>query len=78
MNQFTQIDGVRPKIRHFKQIFGCTFCQIIVEFQWGSRGLKVKFKFSLSPEANIVMYIHIHGNILTGYRPKVYLAESPN
>ena len=47
-------------------------------FQWGSRGLKVKFKFSLSPEANIVMYIHIHGDILTGYWPKVYLTESPN
>ena len=44
----------------------------------GSRGLKVKFKFSLSPKANIVMYIHIHSDILTGYRLKVYVAESPN
>ena len=29
----------------------------------GSLGLKVKFKFSLSPKANIVMHIHMHGDI---------------
>ena len=29
----------------------------------GSPGLKVKFKFSLSPETNIVMHIHMHGDI---------------
>ena len=29
----------------------------------GSPGLQVKFKLSLSPEANIVMYIHIQGDI---------------
>ena len=33
VNQYTQIDGVHPKITHFKQIFGCTFCLIIVKFQ---------------------------------------------
>ena len=32
-NQYTQIDGVHPKITHFKHIFGCTFCLIIVKFQ---------------------------------------------
>ena len=39
--------------------------QFILGFfsKWGSPGLKVKFKLSLSPKANIVMYIHIHSDI---------------
>ena len=32
-NQYTQIDEVHPKITHFKQSFGCTFCLITVNFQ---------------------------------------------
>ena len=35
----------------------------IDQWWWGSPGLKVKFKLSLSPKANIIMYIHIHGDI---------------
>ena len=32
-NQYTQIDKVHPKITHFKQSFGCTFCLITVNLQ---------------------------------------------
>ena len=28
MNQYTQIDGVHPKIAHFKCILACTFLKI--------------------------------------------------
>ena len=30
MNQYTQIDGVHPKITHFKHILGCTFLKILI------------------------------------------------
>ena len=33
VNQYSQTDGVHPKITHFKQTFGCTFCLITVNFQ---------------------------------------------
>ena len=36
---------------------------MVSELDQGSPGLKVKFKFNLSPEVNIVMHIHMHCDI---------------
>ena len=54
---------------------------VYLQMYRGSWDLKVKFKFSLSPEANIIMHIHMHGDtgqkcILLGHQTRLVAARS--